>query len=299
MTDTVVPVSVAITTLDRPDALTRCLRSLAAGAAAPAQVVIVDQSPSRTAESVAHEAADLTEVRYHHDDGRGLGRGQNMAVRLTSHEVVAVLDDDCVASDDWVECAHRLLSGDGLGLVGGRVLPLADDRPDAVPVSSRTSVTRRDFRGRAAPWDLGSGNNFAFRREWFERIGGNDERLGPGSPGQGGVDMDLFYRMLRAGAPARYEPKLLVLHEQKLPEERHDRRALYGFGMAAACMLWLREGRDRYALRVLWQWLGLRAGVAVRALGRGRWAAVRDELLVLGGTCRGLVYGCRVARRPT
>ena len=299
MTERTVPVAVVITTLDRPDALERCLRSLAVGASVPAQVVLVDQSRSRTAERVAKQAEGLADVRYHHDDGRGLGRGQNLAVRLSSCDAVAVLDDDCVADDNWVRCAHRLLCVEGLGLVGGRVLPLPDDRPDVVPVSSRTSEARRDFRGRIAPWDLGSGNNFAFRREWFDRIGGNDERLGPGSPGHGGVDMDLFYRLLRAGTPACYEPSLLVLHEQKLPEERHDRRAFYGFGMAAACVLWLREGRDRYALRVLAEWLGLRLGLAARALLRRRWGAVREELLVLTGTARGLVYGFRVARRPT
>lgn len=289
------PVTVAITTLDRPDALARCLRSLAGGTSLPAEVVVVDQSSAKTAEPVVAEAADLPLKRYVSDERTGLGRGQNLAVRNASQPLVAVLDDDCVADPGWVEAAERLLGE--LELVGGRVLALPDDRPGVVPVSLRTSEQRREFRGRVAPWDLGSGNNFVFRRDWFERVGGCDERLGPGSPGRGGVDMDLFYRLLRAGARGRYEPDLLVYHEQKRPEGRQSRRGAYGFGMAAACVLWLREGRDRYALRVLGQWLGMRTRLLAAALRHGRWRSAHEELLVLGGTARGAVHGLLLAGR--
>jgi GT2 family glycosyltransferase len=296
--ESIAPVTVAITTLDRPDALDRCLRSLADGSVVPAEVVVVDQSPGQTAKPVVTGAAGLPDCRYVHDRGVGLGRGQNLAVRASTQAAVAVLDDDCVAFERWLETAHRLLDRDGLDLVGGRVLPLPDSPPGTVPVSSRTSERRVEFRGRTAPWALGSGNNFAFRRQWFEQIGGCDERLGPGSPGRGGVDMDLFYRLLRAGAGGRYEPDLVVYHEQKPPQDRLARRGPYGFGMAAACALWLREGRDRYAVRIFGQWLMLRTRLLARAILRARWRSAYEELLILGGTAQGAVYGLRAARRP-
>ncbi len=78
------PLTIAITTLDRPEALRRCLRSLAAGSALPAEVVLVDQSPEATAEAVAAEATGLPSVRYQADDGIGLGRGQNRAVAMAT-----------------------------------------------------------------------------------------------------------------------------------------------------------------------------------------------------------------------
>jgi GT2 family glycosyltransferase len=298
VSESIVPVMVAITTLGRPEALERCLRSLADGSSLPTEVVVVDQSSEQTARPVAAAADGLPAVRYLRDEGTGLGRGQNIAVRAATQPAVAVLDDDCVADERWIETAYRLLDRDGLGLIGGRVLPLSDSRPGMVPVSSRTSERRLEFRGRSAPWDLGSGNNFAFRREWFERVGGCDERLGPGSPGRGGVDVDLFYRLLRAGARGRYEPDLIVYHEQRRPEDRLARRVPYGFGMAAACALWLREGGDRYALRVFGKWLVLRGRLLAGGLRRGRWRSAYEELLVLGGTALGAVHGLRVGRRP-
>jgi hypothetical protein len=87
------PLTVAITTRDRPEALGRCLRSLAAGDVLPAEVVIVDQSPARTAEPVAAAAGGLPSVRYEADDGRGR-RSQHPSVRAVRTRLVD--GDQCI-----------------------------------------------------------------------------------------------------------------------------------------------------------------------------------------------------------
>jgi len=284
-------VSVAISTLDRPDALGRCLESLANGTAAPAEIVVVDQSRDESARVVVEQAG----ARYVASATRGLGAAQNVAVRATTTPVVGILDDDCIADERWLETLARLFSEEDADVVGGRVLPLAAADGSTYPVSSRTSEVARRFHGKALPWDLGSGNNFAFRREWFDRVGGCDERLGPGSPARGGVDMDLFYRLLRAGAAGRYEPELVVYHERATRAERLARRVPYGRGMGAACTLWLRGG-DVYALRVLSAWGALRGRLLVSAVRHARWTSAYEELLVLGGTAQGIAHGLRIAR---
>jgi GT2 family glycosyltransferase len=290
----VVPVAVAISTLDRPDALARCLDSLAAGSALPAEVVVVDQSADGTARPVVDAADGLPDVLYVLQKLTGLSVGQNAAVARSTCPVVAVLDDDCRADEHWVEIVHRVLDVDRpVDVVGGRVLPLDADRPGLHPVSSRTSTAPRTFDRRDRPWDVGSGNNFALRRAWFDRVGGCDARLGPGSPGRGACDVDLFYRLMRAGARAAYEPELLVLHERATRAQRLARRVPYGFGMGAACAIWLRE-RDRVAWRVLANWLLLRAQRAAAAA-RGRsLLGVWEETLVIAGTARGILHGLRV-----
>jgi GT2 family glycosyltransferase len=289
-----VAIAVAISTLGRPRALQRCLESLASGAALPSEVVVVDQSTDGETRRVVDGLGALPKLRYLAQSGTGLGTAQNAAVANTTAPVVAILDDDCVADEDWVALVAELLAPDSdLDLVGGRVLALGDDAPGMLGVSLRASEEARDLRGRSLPWELGSGNNFAVRRERFDRVGGCDERLGPGSPGLGGVDMDLFYRLLRDGARGRYEPRLVVYHERTNAAGRLARRAPYGHGMAAACVLWLREG-DRYALLVLAAWLRMRARALISALRGRRWRGVREELLVLSGTARGLLYGLRV-----
>jgi hypothetical protein len=108
--------------------------------------------------------------------------------------------------------------------------------------------------------------------------------------------MDLFYRLLRAGGGARYDPSVLVLHERATREGRLSRRPAYGFGMAAAIAIWLRDG-DRFAWTVLAAWLRMRSSLLLRGLAKGRWQTVHEEALVLWGTLQGLVRGFLTTRR--
>ena len=291
-------ISVAIGTRDRPEALARCLDELRAGQVLPADVVVADQSSGPVTRQVAEAAAQAgLPVRWI-DGGRGgLAGAQNAAFRQVATPVVAVIDDDCIADPDWIVVLERTFASDPeLALVCGRVQPLAPSGDRVVAVASRTSLRRRAFTGKSAPWNVGSGNNFALRREWFERIGGCDERLGPGTPGLGALDMDLFYRVLRDGGRALYEPGAVVRHERATRDARIARRWPYGYGMGAACALRLREA-DLYGARLLAGWLALRLRVLASALIRGRVAALREEALVLAGTAAGIVYGLRQTPR--
>jgi hypothetical protein len=62
--------------------------------------------------------------------------------------------------------------------------------------------------------------------------------------------------------------------------------------MGACCVLWLRQG-DRKGTSVLVRWVAMRTNRLARSLVHGRWDAVREEALVLGGTVRGIGYGLR------
>ena len=292
-------ISVVISTRDRVGPLERCLQSLRAGRSTPAEIVIVDQSADdATAKLASSSQAGVAPIVYLRHHGRGLGASQNAGVTRANRPIVAVIDDDCVADTDWLATISRAFEADpALDVVTGRVLPLEPVGDRVMPVSSRTSEVRREFAGKAAPWHVGSGNNFALRREAFLAIGGCDERLGPGAPAQGGVDMDLFYRLLRSGARIRYEPDSIVHHERQTKAERLGRRPMYGRGTGAAISLWLKQG-DLYAVRLLGEWTLLRGGMAARAAGRGDWERVREEITMLGGTVLGLVQGMAMGKKP-
>lgn len=289
------PITVAISTLDRPDAVEACLAGLLSAERVPFEIVVVDQSTTDATRAVVERASSgACEVVYVRHRGRGLAVSQNLAVEQARGEIVAVIDDDCVPAPDWLRQIERAFASPShLDLVTGRVLPLGPPHPDLYPVSSRTSTRRMDFAGRVAPWRVGSGNNFAVRRTSFLRIGGCDERLGPGAPGKGGVDMDLFYRLLRSGGRGRYEPAAVVYHEQKPREERMARRPLYGYGTGACFALWTRRG-DVGGPVMLVRWLAWRSARMAKAVARGAWTNVQEEALMLGWTFAGLGFGLRV-----
>jgi GT2 family glycosyltransferase len=289
-------VTVAIATRNRPEALDHCLEALRRGERLPAEVVIIDQSDDSLASDVArrHRAAGLT-IHYERQEPRGLGAAQNVAFARARQPVVGVIDDDCVPDAGWLRVVEWVLSQrPDLDGVTGRVLPLDAAGPRAFAVSSRTSEVRREFSGRALPWEVGSGNNFALRRTALSRVGGCDERLGPGSPAQGGVDMDLFHRLLRGGGHLLYEPDAVVYHERQTRAERKARRPMYGRGMGTAIALWRRDG-DPTAGFVLRQWVRLRLRQMRMAAARGDWNDVSDELTMLTSTVRGLAQGWKLA----
>lgn len=288
-------ISVAISTMDRPDTLGPCLAAIWGGSVRPREIIVVDQSLDDATERLVHgQRATGLPIRYERTQVRGLGASQNIAISLASCSIVAVTDDDCIIDGHWLAVIGATFSANpDLDLVAGRVLPLPAAGDRVWPVSSRTSTRRVDFRGYAAPWDIGSGNNFAVRREAYLHIGGCDERLGPGSPGKGGVDMDLFYRLVRSGGTARYEPDSIVYHERQTLEGRLGRRPLYGHGTGACCALRYRDG-DPYALRMLTYWIWLRLRVLMRAMLHGDRQTLGEEMVMLRTTVSGVRHGWRV-----
>jgi glycosyltransferase involved in cell wall biosynthesis len=287
--------TVAIATFNRPDRLARCLDALLAGTVLPAEVIIVDQSQD-TATAAILEQRRITPVSlvYIRQQQRGLSASRNAAVACAGFPIIAVTDDDCVPAQEWVAAVEQAFTiptpPDALT---GRVLPLGGDAPGLHVVSARTSNQRTEYRGKVVPWQVGTGGNFAVKREWFNRIGNYDERLGAGSPGQAAEDTDLLYRLLCAGAHIRYEPDALIFHERQSKARRLASRWGYGHGIGAFCGLWLRRG-DRYALRMLGEWLLYLCRELINATKHREWLEAYQRLLGLRATMHGLLYGLRL-----
>ncbi|MBI3769762.1 MAG: glycosyltransferase [Deltaproteobacteria bacterium] len=288
--------TVAVATLDRPEALSRCLDALLSGAVRPAEIIVVDQSADDAARAVVTRHAPRgVQVRYYRQDRRGLSASRNAAIMLATQPILAVTDDDCVPDARWVATIVRTLSeAQAPDAVTGRVLPLGAEEPGSYAVSSRVAEQRVDHRGRALPWSVGTGANLAVVRKWLAGVGGYDERFGVGSAGAAGEDTDLLYRLLRAGAQIRYEPDAIVYHERQSYGRRLATRSSYGRGIGACCAAWLRRG-DPQALVLFGRWLASRVRRMVGAAARRDTTAVYEELLVLSGTVAGVIYGATLS----
>jgi GT2 family glycosyltransferase len=287
-------VSVVIPTIGRVEALARCLDALAAGTLLPAETIVVDQSGhDEIGRILAERRQALPRIRHIVERPRGLSAARNVGARAGSGSILAFTDEDCVPDATWVEQLTNAFAADQeLAAVTGPMLPLGPDSRDAVAVSSRTAIERRLFSGRAMPWVVGTGGNTAIRREWLERLHGYDERLGVGTSAGAGEDLDLFRRLLTGGGRVLYHPAVACRHERKTRAERRERRTSYGTGAGAALGRWLRDG-DGWALVATARWLALRARMALATRARADATAV-DEVRVLVGTARGLVYGLRL-----
>ena len=66
-----------------------------------------------------------------------------------------------------------------------------------------------------ATGSFGTGANMAFRRELLRDLGGFDPCLGAGTPTRGGDDLEMFFRVLKAGRALVYEPRAVVRHRHR------------------------------------------------------------------------------------
>jgi GT2 family glycosyltransferase len=280
-----IAVAVATTAGERTPSLRRCIEALSAGTTLPALVLVVDQSGSdELAESLGSFVGLRVEVVS--QPRLGLAASRNLALERLSEGIVAVTDDDCMPDPGWLTAVAAAFAADAtLTAVTGPVLPLAADGERTEPVSSRTRAEPALFASRTAPWHVGTGGNMAFDRDRLGRLR-FDVRLGAGTPGRAGEDLDLIDRVLAAGERIRYEPAAVVRHERQTPARRTASRYAYGYGVGALVGLGLRR-RDARALVHLTGWLALRVRLAFAR------RAFTDELRVLAGTCGGLVYGLR------
>jgi GT2 family glycosyltransferase len=288
-------ITVAIATCERPDALARCLDALLVGEVLPAEIIVVDQSQNDQAKMIIEQKqVAAVHLRYIRQERRGLSASRNAAVACATQPIIAVTDDDCVPGKSWVKVIDQEFnSSSAPTAVTGRVLPLGPEVSGLYAVSSRTDPTCTDFKGKTLPWLAGTGANFAVKREWIQQIGFYDERLGAGSPGGAGEDLDFLYRLLCAGANIRYQPEVLIYHERQNKARRTASRLSYGRGIGACCAIWLRQ-RDGYALTVLTSWLLLRTQLTISAIRHRKWTSIYEEVLVLKGTIKGLYYGLLV-----
>jgi GT2 family glycosyltransferase len=280
-------ISVVVPTIGRRDALGRCLDALLEGTVVPAEIVIVDQSDGPEIERLLDDKRGApAPLRRLVHPRLGLSAARNAGARASTADVVAFTDDDCFPALKWVEALASAFAADrNLAAVTGPMLP-ADGAQADTAVASRTSTVRRLFTRRAIPWEIGTGGNTAVQREWLNRVNGFDERLGVGTAGRAGEDLDLFRRLLEAGGSILYEPEAVCRHERKSAAERRARRYAYGVGAGAALGRWLRDG-EPWALTVLARWCALRARLALRS--------PADEARVLAGTAVGFIDGA--ARR--
>jgi len=248
--------SVVVPTLNRPAMAAAVVRDVLTGDEAPLEVLVVDQSDDDGTRNAIEELGDVRARNVAHAPP-STSEARNAGARLARGEYVAFLDDDVEIAPDWF--ASLRAEVDRLGrpdaLFGEVHEPpnFVSDRTH-LPVSVFHVDEARMWRKPVHPNRVGYAANFVCRRSVFLTAGGFDPRLGPGSPFYGAEDMDLAYRLLRAGYRVGSTPEFEIVHEQwREPEELP--RLFYGYnvGGAAFCAKHLRAGDARAALFLLVQ----------------------------------------------
>ncbi len=272
---------VVVCTRDRPGSLAGCLTSLRSLAYQGFEVLVVDNAPGDDATAKLFDVmvGGDPRFRYVREPLVGLSNARNRGLAEASARYVAFTDDDVIVDSQWLSGIARGFGREpGVGCVTGLVPSARLDTPAEryfdrrVAWSSSLQPRIYDLEARRGtsplfPFDagaLGAGANFGVERDLAVRLGGFDPALGAGSPARGGEDLDMFVRVLQAGAKLAYEPSAIVWHFHRV-DMASLRSQMRGYGVGLGAYLTkqmmvsgsrsaLVRGAPRGVAHMLWLW---------------------------------------------
>ncbi|MBM7563607.1 glycosyltransferase [Paenibacillus sacheonensis] len=224
--------SIAICTHNRAADLKEALVSLMKqNCSDPYEVIVVDNRSTDHTRAVVEEFQKLVEIPivYIYEERLGLSVARNRAIREAAGEYVMFLDDDAVASEEWIRGIVALFDRDPrIGCVGGKIEPAWEgSAPHWLPQENRTLYTILDYADEIVEMrkpDLPFGANVSFRKSVFDTMEPFREDLGRvGSNLLSSEESELIGR-IRTRYSVYYTPYASVLH--KIPRSRMSRKWL-------------------------------------------------------------------------
>jgi glycosyltransferase involved in cell wall biosynthesis len=282
--------TVCVCTHDRPRYVRDCLDGLRRQTVAQYRfaVLIVDSfspEPART------ELQDLEQLypgaRLIRVDEPGVSAARNAGAAAATTEYIAYLDDDAIPAEDWVAAILDALVADGdpPAVLGGRILPIWETAlPAWWPAELRGVLSivehegQGEYRGATLPADLEpfACNMVVHVRSLLESGG-----FGPGIGRMGRVllsdeDVQLAWRLQRAGLSARYDSRIVVFHQIQSRRLTPDWLLARLYWQGASTVLSRRLSRDSGAV---WRELPRRLLVVVLYAPVAMWPRASTKLL--------------------
>jgi GT2 family glycosyltransferase len=225
--------SIVIPSHNRPDLLRVCLRSVARHAPTGTEVIVVDDgSPNASVRAAASDFAQVRCLRLPRQ--RGFCAAANAGIEAARAPVVELLNDDTGVEPGWAEAALVHFADPAVAAVAPLVLrwtrtgqpttiDSAGDRYFVGGVAGkrgRGQLIGPEYLHRCRVFGA-SGSSAFYRRDLLRRVGAFPERFRAYFE-----DVDLSFRLRRAGGEIVYEPASRVWHRVSASYGRPRRRLL-------------------------------------------------------------------------
>lgn len=157
-------ITAAICTYNRYDVLSKAIKSLEEQSLTKDKykIIVVDNSPDyEYAETIKQQYHNPPFLEYIIEKTPGLSNARNVAAKMCGTEFISYIDDDAIASSQWLE---SILSGfeqfgENAAVLGGRVDPLWE--------SERPNWLNDDLLCYVSAINWGGTNRVAKDHEWF------------------------------------------------------------------------------------------------------------------------------------
>jgi glycosyltransferase involved in cell wall biosynthesis len=185
------------------------------------EIVVVDNGSSDRTREVVEQRATDPRLKYIFEPILGLSVARNTGAKATSADIIAYLDDDAVASPQWLQVLYSAYENNpNIAIAGGKVTLIWP--PDIEP----PKWISPGLAGNLGAYDLGDsivyieqpgstprGLNYSIRRSFLDDIGGFDPQLGRvGKNLLSNEELQMTEIALQRGWQVAYLPEALVAH---------------------------------------------------------------------------------------
>lgn len=204
------------------------------------RIIIVDNSPNnKKTLQFKEKYHNPPFVHYLIEETPGLSNARNIALKACETEYIAYMDDDAIASPDWLK--NILFGFEAFGpdvaVVGGKVEPIFEiDPPIWLHPSLLSFLSIIDWGGEARIARLNewfAGTNIAFHVPSLRELGGFDVRLGRiggGSSLLSNEEIVILRHLRNVGKKVVYVPEASVKHlveRKRLTQEWFRKRVVW------------------------------------------------------------------------
>lgn len=195
-------VSLCATLLDEADSVDAWLDGILAQTRPPEEIVLCDGgSTDGTIARIGRRAARDPRIRLIVIADANVAEGRNAAIEAASGPTIAVTDAGTVADPEWLERLLAPLEMDpGFAASAGFYRPAGRNAFERI-LATVITPRRRDLPADGFP---PSSRSVAFRKSWWEKVGGYPNWL------RAGEDLVFDYRLREAGGRFAFAPDAIV-----------------------------------------------------------------------------------------
>lgn len=114
-------VSVGIITKGRKEKFRRCLQSVISNSLKPNEIIVIDGNKNKDLRKYIDKVSTDIDIKYHYCPSYNIPQARNYVCKVSDKDIVAFIDDDCIADNDWLEKLHeKHLEKEDVCCIGGK-----------------------------------------------------------------------------------------------------------------------------------------------------------------------------------